>query len=322
MRIDGTPGAAVPTTGGHGTELRVAQFNVLNFFDTVDDPATSDQVTEPAEYRNKLTKLALALRDTLQGADLVAMEEVENQRVLDDLLAQPALAELGYKSAFVEGNDARGIDTAILYRADRVKLDELTTATPDAPAGMPDAGGSIDPGKLFARPPLIATFTVQGAAQAAEGAQQVTLIANHFKSKRGEQPGMESRRVEQAKYVAGLVDAKRAAQSGANVIVLGDLNTLPGEQPLTELAKHADGSDRMFDAPDQLPEKDRYSFVFQGKHNLLDHMFVTPELHAQMSKVEIPHINSGQHGDQRDTSRPDHVSDHDPLIATFRISGS
>ncbi|MCW2962663.1 MAG: putative extracellular nuclease [Thermoleophilia bacterium] len=312
---------AKPTVPSPAGQIRIANFNVENLFDLVDDPKHEDERTTPTAkvYENKLAKISLALRDTLAGADIVALNEVENQTVLDDLLAQPAMQGLGYKSVLIEGNDLRGIDNAFLYRADRVTLDSVSNPNIKAPKGMPNSGGQIDNTLLFAREPLVATFSLTGAKQAAEGAAQITLIGNHFKSKAGEDNNKGERRIEQGKFVAGLVDDLRAKTPGANVIVIGDLNSLPGEQPLDEIAKHKDGTDRMFDTPNKLPEADRYTYIFDGNKNLLDHVFVTPELHQKVTKVEIPHINSGGHSDTKDPTTPNHSSDHDPIITTIQL---
>ncbi|MCW2927996.1 MAG: nuclease [Thermoleophilia bacterium] len=299
--------------------LRVAQFNAENLFDDVDDRARRDDAVEPERYAVRLAKLALTVRDTLRGADLVALEEIENQHVLDDLLAQPALAGLGYRSVLVEGNDMRGIDTALLYRADRLHLDHAETLTPDAPHDMRIAGGSVDAAKLFARPPLIASFTLQGPLGAAEGARSITIVANHFKSKVGENPRVAVRRDVQAATVGAWVDAWRAARPGADVLVVGDLNANPRDRAMELLTRDARGQDRLLDAPTLLPKPERYTGSFQGEPTLLDHLLATPELHARLTHVELPHLNSGGFGDPDDPATPDGSSDHDPIVATYRL---
>ena len=314
------PAPAPAPVPAPASELRVAQFNVENFFDTVDDPSHNDELPPAKEYQNKLAKLSLALRDSLGGADLVAMEEVENQHVLDDLMARPEIAALGYKSVFVEGNDKRGIDNAILYRADRVKLLSSSTANAKSSPNLPEAGGEIDGSLLFARPPLIASFEMQGGTAAVAGAKQVTLVVNHLKSMAGEKPGDPGlRRIEEAKFLGSLVDARLAAQPNENIILLGDLNSLRGSKPLAQIANRADGSVRMIDAPERLPDADRYTHIFNGDHGLLDHMFVTPGLEKQISKVAIEHINSGHRSDLSDPTTPNGVSDHDPMVTTFTL---
>jgi len=308
------------TVAAPGTDLRVAQFNVENFFDTVDDKSHSDDVRSPAAYELKLAKLSLAIRDTLKGADIITMEEVENQQVLDDLVKRPELAQLGYQTLLVEGNDKRGIDNAMLYRPERVKLLSHSVENPKSPAGMKPAGGQIDPSLLFARPPLIATFEVQGAAQAIAGANQLTVIANHFKSMGGETDGGLRRDTEGA-FVGGLVDARLAANPNAHILVAGDLNALAGTPALTSIEKRPDGTTRMIDTPMRLPKETRYTHVYQDDKNLLDHQYVTLGLDKLVTGMEIEHINADERGGENssDANVPNGVSDHDPLLTTFRF---
>ncbi|MEO6867046.1 MAG: endonuclease/exonuclease/phosphatase family protein [Gaiellales bacterium] len=301
------------------SQLRVAQYNVQNLFDTVDDPTRRDQLTDPERYEIRLTKLALAVRDSLKGADLIALQEVENQTVLDDLLARPELAGLNYRSVLVEGNDMRGIDTAMLYRADRLALESVETLTPAAPTDMRVAGGSVDATKLFSRPPLIAHFTLQGALAAVDGVREITAVANHFKSKVGENPKKAVRRDVQAATVGAWVDAYRAAQPGAHVLVIGDLNANPKDEAMKLLIRDPQGKDRLFDAPIALPKAERHTGYYQDRPTQLDHLLATPELHERLTGVEIPRINAGGLGDPEDPTTPHGGSDHDPIVATYRV---
>lgn len=303
------------------SQLRVANFNVENLFDTVARPDGSDAGNTPsrADYDAKVAKLSTAIADTLRGSDIIALQEVENLDVLEDLVAHPTIKALGYRPLLVEGNDARGIDTGFLYLPERVTPTKVETPNPVAPDGLDDGAGQVDPSRLFARPPLVATFAMTGAAaQGVDGVREITLINNHFKSK-ARASALGERRLEQAKYVAGLVDAKRATDPSANVVVIGDLNSLPGEEPLRQLEQRADGSRRLHDTPDALDAADRYTYIYRGDKNLLDHVFVTPELHGRVANVEIPHINSGGHTDLSDPTSPRNSSDHDPIITTFDL---
>ncbi|MCW2973527.1 MAG: nuclease, partial [Thermoleophilia bacterium] len=305
-----------------GTELRVAQFNVENFFDTVDDKNHTDDVKTKDAYELKLSKLSLTIRDTLKGADIISMEEVENEGVLQDLVKRPELAALGYKTLLVEGNDKRGIDNALIYRGDKVELLKSETVNPKSPDGLKPAGGSIDPTLLFPRPPLIATFRVQGAASAVAGANELTVIVNHFKSMAGEKkPGDSARRDLEGKFLGEYVDQRLAKNAAENILVTGDLNALPGTKALEDLEKHADGSVRLIDTPTRIAKEDRWSHEFQGDKNLLDHQYVTPGLDKLVTGAEIYHINAGERGGEnsQDPSVPNGTSDHDPLLTTFRF---
>src|SRR5687767_762799 len=67
------------------TTLRITQVNMWNMFDTVDDPKLGDQLPTKAEYEARIKKFALTISGVLGAPDVLSLNEVENQRVLDDL---------------------------------------------------------------------------------------------------------------------------------------------------------------------------------------------------------------------------------------------
>ncbi|MBC7461456.1 MAG: endonuclease/exonuclease/phosphatase family protein [Thermoleophilia bacterium] len=324
MRIE----SPVPSTraAAPANKLTVAEFNVENFFPAGDTGSGDGAAPTPAEYATKLAKVAHAITDELHSPDIVSLEEVGNPQALKDLMSITGLGAAGYAWAELPTNDQRHIDVAFLYRTDRVHLDALRQLTPAMPAGVPQPRGQLDPTRLFARPPLVADFSLTGGSQAAAGAQQIEFVANHLMSKRG---GAETElfRSAQAKYLAGYVDAQRAAQPNKSMVVLGDLNTGYGEQPYETLATAADGSARLYDTPTLgLPVADRYTYVFRGQHDMLDHVLVTPDLKDSVTSVVIPHFdtddwNPTTHapGHRADASTAAGVSDHDPILTTLSL---
>jgi endonuclease/exonuclease/phosphatase family metal-dependent hydrolase len=132
------------------TSVTVMSFNVQNLFDNQDDPGKDDKAYLPIEAKQdeahiaecneisvdgwraecldlnwsdlaievKLTSLANTIRQVNggRGADIIALQEVENVLILDQLRTSK-LADLGYQPAIlVEGTDVRGIDVAILSK--------------------------------------------------------------------------------------------------------------------------------------------------------------------------------------------------------------
>ena len=105
----------------------VGFYNQENLFDTCHDAGKNDYEYLPEKgwnglkYSHKLKNMARALADMGTdvlpgvGCSMIGLAEVENQHVLDDLTAQPALKERGMKYVHVEGPDKRGIDCALLY---------------------------------------------------------------------------------------------------------------------------------------------------------------------------------------------------------------
>lgn len=49
------------------------------------------------------------------GPAFIGLCELENRRVLEDLVAQPALASAGYGIVHYDSPDRRGVDVALLY---------------------------------------------------------------------------------------------------------------------------------------------------------------------------------------------------------------
>ncbi len=105
------------------------------------------------------------------------------------------------------------------------------------------------------------------------------LIVNHWKSKSQDTLTVEHtlpRRTEQAAFVAGLIDEIRSAHPDARLMVLGDLNDFFNSVPLSML-KNA----RLLNLTAAVPKAARYTFIFRGVSQVLDHIFVSPNLHNQ-----------------------------------------
>ncbi len=274
-------------------EVSIATFNAENFFDFVDPHPSSPPKPKPAEYKRKLAKVA----DTIvrMGAPIiVGLQEIENVGVLEDLAAEPALADYHYVPALMEGPDSRGIDVGYLVRGDRATLEGMSQHP--APEG------------LTSRPPLLITVTVH----LADGEQTLYVLNNHFTSMAGGEAATEPRRDAQAAWNVTLVQELLAAHPDAYVAVLGDLNSFYRSRPIETLREG--GLRHVYEAvePD-IP----YTYIFQGESETLDHILVTPALYEHLVRVEALHTNADfPPPDPEDTSAR-RASDHDPLVAVF-----
>ncbi|MBL7198723.1 MAG: lamin tail domain-containing protein [Anaerolineae bacterium] len=319
-------------------EFTVATFNLENLFDTVNDPG-EDTVLSDEDYARKLDKLAEAIHDELREPTLIGVQEVENAAVLEDLAAQPEI-EAAYGVLLVEGPDSRGIDVGLLYQEDRVTvlsgkqrqgcttrvdglgpdgnydvLDPYNEVTCDA-----DGDGELDGNRLFSRPPLVVQLEVQSASggKGKGRTQELWVIVNHWKSKTNDTPDIQytlPRRIEQAMFVAGLTQEILASDPGADIIVLGDLNDYMDAQPLKELTDA--GLENLLSEVDQA---ERYTYVYQGVSQVLDHLLISPDLGKEFAGIEVVHINAdypAQWGDVVHTARGS--SDHDAVLARFRM---
>jgi len=188
-----------------GTTLVVATYNVCNLFDTINDPGIADEVPTPEAWRRKTERLGRTIG--AMAPDVIALCEVENAGVLDALLGSPGLAGEGYRHIHYDSPDRRGIDVALLYRADRMRLtgaEPIRMAT-DYPT----------------RDVLRAEFSVEGATR------PLVVYAVHLPSRRGGYHRATRAREE----MAARLDAHAAADSAAaTVVLLGDFNENPSSR--------------------------------------------------------------------------------------------
>ena len=72
-----------------------------------------------AKLKNMSEILSQLSTDKLPlGPTIIGMSEVKTERVLEDLLKQPALSDRGYEIVHYEGPDRRGVDCAIFLQSE------------------------------------------------------------------------------------------------------------------------------------------------------------------------------------------------------------
>jgi predicted extracellular nuclease len=293
-------------------QLRIGQLNAHNLFDTKDDPSTQEPVPTRAVYKDHVTKLATAIRDALGAPDIITMQEVENVKVLQDLVKHEAIRELGYTPLLREGTDPRGIDNAILYRNEAVDLVQVMQIDP-LRMNEADRGS-----KLFTRPPLAAQFVIRGREQAKRGVQSLWVIGNHFTSKLGQEDAAK-KRAEQASVVAKFAHGLQVTDARTGVLVTGDLNMERSEPEFAPLRTTKTGA-ALVDVTKALPWYKRFTWRDGRKHLQLDHMLVSKNLAKDVDSVKIPHVSTRSDKDLHvDPVRAEGYSDHDPIVTTFEF---
>ena len=310
--------------------LTIASFNVLNL-----DPNDADGDTDMAAGR--FDAVASVIAKNLRYPDIVALQEVQDNdgsartgvksadatlRLLVDRIA--ALGSVRYR--FVDhpfiGDDTNGgqpggnIRVAFLYNPRRVELVPGSLATVTDPADQ-----RTNPRNPFfnGRLPLIAGFRSRAPGHAA-----VTVVNNHFNSKRGssplfgriqpstelqEEPRVNSRvdhRRRQARAVHDFVTARLAARGDAHIVVVGDFNEFAFVSPLKILERS------LYNLTRNLPPSERYTYIFEGNAQSLDHVLVSPSLSAS-AEVDIVHVNA----EFAETAA--RASDHDPILARLKL---
>jgi uncharacterized protein len=318
-----------PPQPGPAVGLRIATLNLHNLFDTHDDPVTNDEVLSGPEYNRRLEKHARAIHYALDEPAILAVQEAENQSVLAALVDRPEI-QADYRVLLVEGPDERGLDLALLYQIERVQVYEAQahqacTALVDGLG--PDGNGDVlnpqngltcdgdgdqvlDGNRLFSRPPLVAhlRLTLPGRTDF----NDLWLIANHLKSKAEDGYTVQytlPRRLEQARFVAGLAQDILSADPEASLVMLGDLNDYPDSQTLMEMT--AAGLENLWL---RSPYLQRYSYNYQGISQTLDYILLRAQLPLAAHRFQSVPINADYPDSwSSDPSSFYRSSDHDAL---------
>ena len=292
-------------------QISIASFNMENYFDAQDDTGLAEEPKPlPVEIRLKQTKLAYAISVTLGCPTLIGVAEVEKESLLLELADQlTEVCGFTYSVSHRESADARGIDVALMSdpRVAQVQAVQLRPTCSVVSTGISDPTLTCPTGEepLFSRPPLQVDLLLDN--------QPVTVLVNHFKSKRDGEDDTAPERLAQAVYVNQLV-AELLANGQNNLIVMGDFNDYVNSPPLQKLAESG-----LSNALAQVPEAEQYSFVFSGASQLIDGLFLSPPLAERLVNVTILHVNADfpdiLTGDTSPAGLPHQVTDHDlPLV--------
>ena len=305
------------TLAGDSSHLLVASFNLLNL-----DPNDGDGDADIADGR--FAALAAQIVGGLNSPDILALQEVQDNSGSDDdgtTAAGRTLRTLIDAIAGAGGPDYSAIDTppadgkdggqpggnirvCFLYNAGRVELI-------GAPLRLEDDDG--EDAFERARKPLQATFRFAG--------ERIVLINNHLTSRGGSSPlfgalqppriGGLDKREAQAEFLEAHVDGLLAADPEARIVLLGDFNEFRFGTPMAILeGTYGGGPQVLFNLADGLPARERYSYIFEGNSQELDHMLVSRALLDLGPRFEVVHLNCEFSGAP---------SDHDPLVARLRL---
>lgn len=307
--------------------VTVGSFNLENF---------SNNPTETSNA--KAEKLAKSIATSLGSPDIVGVTEVQDnngsksgnskanesyERLIKAIEAAGG-PTYQYVNIDPENNQDGGAPNAnirvgFLYNPERVSLKEgapagdATTAVGyDKKTGLTVNPGRIDPMNAAfndSRKPLAAEFTVDG--------KSLIVIANHWNSKGGDTPlfgqvqpvklASEIQRQQIAEVVSNFVGDVLAKNPQANIVSVGDYNDFQFSKPLQTFEEAG-----MTNLVHKVPKNERYTYVYQGNSQVLDHIFVSDHL-KNGAKIDIVHVNADF------TEQAGRASDHDPLVTQVKL---
>lgn len=312
---------------GTPSRLTVGSFNVENLAPT--DPAA------------KFSALGSQVANNLHSPDILALMEIQdddgatNDGVVDatttfNMLIAAIHAAGGPTYQFrsinpvndQDGGEPGGnIRVGFLFNPARVSFIDRPGGSPTAQTTVVSGSSgpqlSASPGRLqdangafsASRKPLAGEFMFNG--------RHLFVIANHLVAKDGDdplegpnQPPVEvslPERMQQVTVLNTFVTSIESLDKNAAIVVLGDMNDFEFSDPLATLKSGGVLVDTIL----SLPENERYTYVFEGNSEVLDHILLSPALANYAGPVlDVVHTNS---------DFANQTSDHEPDIVRLGL---
>ena len=282
--------------------------NLNRLFNDVDD-GNREHRSSSRHYRIRITQIAKKIAIHYGAPDIVALQEVENIDVIQDLATKISkLSNSQYQAILLEGFDSSGIDVGYLIKT-HIEIRQLRQL-------LTRARSKSGKAPLFTRPPLL--------TEACFKSKCITLVNLHLRSMRGLRSHKKGKRValkrlQQASALAQWVENTQIQNPDISLILLGDFNALTPSDRFTDIAGTIRGKpdnnrvkyptkdwieDDLVDLTKNVEKSKRYSYVYKQQKQILDYMLVSQHFKPQLQSINFSKID-------RD------ISDHAGLIANF-----
>lgn len=288
--VASNPRTTIPADVG-GT-LKVASFNVLNYFNGNGSGGgfpTARGADTYAEFQRQRDKIIDGILDL--DADVIGLMELENDgygnnSAIQDLVNGLNGSQTTYTYSFVDpGLSQLGTDQIAVGLIYRDTVSEAGIAATTSNGAFADKN----------RQPLAQTFQDQVTGE------KFTIAVNHFKSKGGTGTGADAdqgdgqgnwnaTRTAAANDLTNWLASDPTGSNDPDYLIVGDLNAYAQEDPVTAI-KNAGYSDLLaqFNA-----NSEYYSYVFDAQAGDLDHALASSSLANQVTGATEWHINADE----------------------------
>tara|TARA_Y100000815_G_scaffold275527_1_gene314294 strand:+ start:12001 stop:13020 length:1020 start_codon:yes stop_codon:yes gene_type:complete len=262
--------------------VTIAFYNLENLFDTENDPLTFDDDRTPDGkdhwtkeiYADKLKNMARVIAEigedvTKTSPVIIGVSEIENRKVLEDLLNEPALRDKNYGIVHYDSPDRRGIDVALLYQKNIFKLidsskHELFIYDIDNPEK-----------RVYTRDQLLVSGLLDG--------DKIHVIVNHWPSRSGGEARSRSKREAAAALNKKIIDSLQKSEPSAKIITMGDLNDDPTNSSLKKVlgtkAKRKNVKEfDLYNPMEEMYKKGIGSLAYRDSWNLFDQIIISEPL--------------------------------------------
>lgn len=307
--------AALPSSAhipSHTDSLLILFWNVENFFDYIDD-GTGESDKEFSSFGSRrwskrkfyskcdaIAKSIFWIGDRYERMpDVIGFAEIENRRVLYNLLNSTLLRKYDYKVVHYDSNDRRGIDVALLYRESVFRKINVSRTVPE-----------YEGKKMTTRDILHVCLEEKMG-------KNINLIVNHHPSKFGGEQESEGRRQAAMFSLKHICDSLISAGE-KSIVTMGDFNDTPDGEQFNII------EEILVNEADSLFDEGRGTIRYKGKWDLIDMFLVSEDLAptSEMEILEIPFLMTYDRSypgikPLRTYSGPRYiggVSDHCPIV--------
>ena len=322
------PGLPTPVRLRNPGEFTVGSLNMFRFF------------IDAADVDTRLAKFVSHILDVLDAPDILAVQEVGTIEALQALAAAIAAVDptVNYTAYLVEGNDVGGIDVGFMVRQ-HIQVDAVTQLGA-AETYINPVDGTED--ILHDRPPLL----LEGSCPLPFGSYPISVMVVHNRSLGSIEDPVQGERVRfkrlsQAESIAMKVQDLQTTDPDVRLVVIGDFNAFEFTDgyvdavavivgdfiPATSLVCYeaACAADLVEPNLDNqvlgLDASERYSFIFGGNAQALDHALTSQKLSTEVSGTEFGRGNSDvpaglleDDGSVVPGNLPLRASDHDGMV--------
>ncbi len=259
----------------------IAFYNLENLFDPADDPVTFDDDRTPTGkdhwtyeiYLDKLKNMARVISDigtdlTKNSPVIIGVAEIENRKVLEDLVNEKALFSKNYGIIQFDSPDRRGIDVGLLYQKSLFK--------PRNSSKHEVLIYDLNTGKrIYTRDQLLVSGYLDG--------DLIHIIVNHWPSRRGGEAKSRYKRNKAAIVTKKIIDSLFSIDPYAKIITMGDFNDDPHSPSIKKIVSAASNKKDislkgLYNPMAKLAKKGIGSLAWADRWNIFDQIIISEAL--------------------------------------------
>ena len=252
-------------------QVRIMFYNVENLFDIYHDSLKEDSEFLPdglmrwnlTRYKKKINSLekVIIAAGEWNTPSVIALCEVENRKVLEDLIYNTYLSKFNYRIIHEESPDRRGIDVCLIYKNSDADILYHRYWIPE----------EINRNDFNSRSVLYTKLKINS--------DTIHLIVNHWPSRRGGVLAGENYRQQIASLVRQKVDSIiKSDLSGPRIIILGDFNCTPDDQVIKSFISGTGTTSSLKNLSECLEDLGLGTYRYAGTWEMVDQVIVSDRL--------------------------------------------